>query len=371
MSLLWIDGFDHYTPGAADVSGMLDGAYAQCTNSQNVNSTRARTGAYSLRCAFANYVTSARRIFGAAKTTIGLGAGFWFDSLPSSADNYPIFTLCDTNNIPQLYLVLQTTGRLTIHRSNGSGGQFSELAATLGGTGDGVIVAGAFQHIEMMAVAGQTDGAVEVRANGVTVISAASVDTVASSLVEFSQMRLCAGIGSNPGLLADGTDYAYVDDLFAWDSNGTRNNDFLGDRRVRLLLPNADTAVADWSLSGAASGYDCINDSAPDGDSTYIAAADLGGGPAAVSEFGLQDPPATIGAVAGVMTVARVKKVDPGVANVQTSMLSGASASDGADRPITSAYTYYHDMMELDPDTGTAWTESSLAAAKIRIARTA
>lgn len=360
MSLLWMDGFDHY---GGDAGKMRDGVYASVGGAVTLSSTRARTGAYSCKDSGSTAGNGVRRIFGAAKVTVGVGFAVWLDDIPANANYYGVAVLCDTDNVAQLELVLQPTGKLELFRANAGS------PVSLGVTADGAVVAGAFQHVEFRARAGNSDGAFELRVNGATVLSLSSVDTVATSHIEFSQVRLIEGVNTgNTALPSSGR--TYVDDLFAWDDAGSRNNDFLGDRRVRTFFPNADTAVADWTPNGAASGWDCINEAAPDDDSTYIEAAALSG-PALVSEFDIESMPATIGAVAAVQTVARMKKQEAGVANAQISMLSAAAAHAGTDRPLTTAYTYYGDVHELDPNTGTAWTESSLNAAKIRVSRTA
>lgn len=368
MALLWMDGFDHYiAPGFAQVSKMLDGVYASLgTNTYYLDNAKSRTGSFSLRSIGANYVDAARRVFGSAKTTVGLGCAFWFDSLPSASDRHGIFMLCDTNNIPQVFLTLQPTGKLTVSRANGNGGAGTLAAATLCESADAAVVAGAFQHIEFKATAHQTAGTVEVRVNGVTVCSASGVDTVASALEEFSMMRLLSGYGSSGSGLQTG--YTYMDDLFAWDSTGTQNNDFLGDRRVRTLFPDANTAVNNWTAVGAANAFDCINEASPNDETDYIEAA---AATTPTSEFGMQDLPVGVGAVAALQVCSRVRKTNAGTADFKASLLSGASVSDGTNRPMTEAYTYWMDVHELDPATGTPWSEAAVNAMKLRVARTA
>jgi len=66
-----------------------------------------------------------------------------------------------------------------------------------------------------------------------------------------------------------------------------------------------------------------------------------------------------------------MKKTDAGAAKVQQSLVSGVSEFNGADRNITTAYTYWPDVSEQDPATGAPWTRTAFNAALYKIERTA
>jgi hypothetical protein len=55
---------------------------------------------------------------------------------------------------------------------------------------------------------------------------------------------------------------------------------------------------------------------------------------------------------------------------VQLGMVSGASAALGADRPITTQYAYWWDVIENDPATAAPWTRAAVNAALLRLKRT-
>lgn len=349
-----MDGFDHYGTGAAAKTAMLDGIYAEVSGTTPVVTTQPRTGSASI------INDGVRRILGSAKTVVGIGAAFYQISLPTINGRRGLFDFRDAANGIQCVITVQTTGAIAAYRGTLASGTL------LGTSADGVFVANSYQHVEARVFFSQTVGTIEVRINGVTVLNLTGVDNVFTALVECSQVQVIptsSGAGGN----------LYCDDLFCWDDLGTTNNDFLGDRRVRTIFPDANTAVADWTPVGAATGYECIDDAAPDNETTYIEAAPLIESPTVplISEFGLADPPVGVGAISAVQTYVRMRKTEAGDTNVQVSVLSNGDVSAGVDRAITEAYTYYTDMHELNPDTGTPWSESSLAAAKIRIARTA
>lgn len=355
MSLIFCDGFDHY---GLDEGNLTDGAYAQVDTPDIALSTaNPRTGDHSMLFTEAGGPRRMRRVLGGAKTTVGLGAAFWFSELPASNDKITIFGFNDAANDPQIRIVLQSTGVIDVKR-----GALSQTS--LGDSGAPVVVAEAYTHVEVMVTFSDTVGAVEVRVDGATVISLTDVDTVATALVESSQVIL-----GQEGLLS-GVAAMYMDDLFCYDDSGSFNNTFIGDRRVLTLFPDGDTSQADWSWNAGPTAYQAISEVAPDDDTTYIF-ANPGGSPAPASEFEIADLPEGVSSISAVVVVNRMRKTDAGVANTQPSLVSATSETAGVDYALSEAYTYYHDVFEVDPDTSSPFTPAALNAARIKIERTA
>jgi hypothetical protein len=101
--------------------------------------------------------------------------------------------------------------------------------------------------------------------------------------------------------------------------------------------------------------------------STLSGGADI---PAA-QEFEFSPLPIDTTQVRGIQLYHRSAKSDSGACNLQTSFHVGASSTDGADRPITTAFSYWTDVFEEDPDTGAGLTVNSLVAGAFQIDRTA
>lgn len=350
MALLWCDGFDHYGTTAK----MLNGPWAEVGSGVALN-TGSRTGTNCLRIqADAASNNTARRVLGGAKTTVGLGMALYVPSLPPGNNEQQVFRWSDTANAVQLVLYLQSTGILELKR----GGTVS-----LGATSTPVIVANAYQHVECVVFFSQTVGTFECRVNGVTVLSLSGLDTCATANTECSQVNICGSFGGS----GFSSTTCFVDDLFAYDETGSYNNTFIGDRRVLTLFPNANTATADWTAVGAATGYECIDEANPNDDTDYITAATVG----LVSQFGLQNLPAGISVVNAVVMVERARKTEAGTANTQVSIVSGASTTAGADKPLTEIYTYRQDVFQTDPATAAPFTPTAVDALQFKVARTA
>ena len=103
------------------------------------------------------------------------------------------------------------------------------------------------------------------------------------------------------------------------------------------------------------------------GDTTLDGGADIPAG----QEFGFSPLPIDTTQVRAIQLYHRSRKTDSGACNLQTSYHVGAASTDGADRPVTTAFTYYADVFEEDPDTTAGLTVNSIAAGQFQIDRTA
>jgi hypothetical protein len=344
MALIWCDGFDHY---GLDETFMLDGVYA--SSNAVLQSTESRNGTHSIQFSQGR---SLRFVLPGGRSTVGVAYAVYFPSLPSGV--LPInFSFRDLDNDEHFRIVTTTTGAISVVHSSG------QLAIS-----NPVITAAGWHYIEAKGVFDDAAGAVEVRVNGVTVIDIAGVDTVDTV------NPLCAQVAFVDGNFSPEW---WMDDLVIWDDQGDNNNDFLGDRAVRMLLPDQDTVQSDWVRNAGDTDFDAIDDLVPDDDTTYIEAES-----GDISEFEFEGLPADVTIVSALVVLSRLRKTDAGACNVQQSLLSSDVGSPpapavaaGADRPITEEYTYWFDVIETDPATGAAWAPASVNAARLRLARTA
>jgi hypothetical protein len=193
-----------------------------------------------------------------------------------------------------------------------------------------------------------SDGIIEVRLNGVTILSVSNADNTNSGELEYMGLSLNLGSSSTHGVTTD------IDDWVIWDDLGTWNNSFLGDRRCFLMKPNQDTNIADFEPSEGSFGYKMIDEDSPDDDSTFIfAEADLlSGSPlSGTSEFEIENAAAGVSAISAVRVVARAAKTDETSAELSTSINSGSNSVSSAAHTLATSYQYYSDVYEYDPAT--------------------
>lgn len=343
-----MDSFDIYGPGTGGATKMLDGVYAEL-QAATPETTQVRTGTYALAMDNPGAAEFFRRIFGGNKTTVAYGLALYLDDLPVSGASLYLAKFLNGAGTAVCTVTVDTAGAIQVRTGLESG--------TVRGTSAPVIVASAWQHVEIKALFSATVGACEVRVNGVTVLNLSNINTDGAA----------GGVASNMACgHSSGGVVMYVDDIYCWDTTGSYNTDFIGDKKAYALFPNADTTVADWIPDTGVVGYSRINEATPL-DTSYVQSDTAGD----VSEYNFDDLPGTVSAIAAVQFDPRMIKTDAGVNTVQTAIVSGASSASGAAHTLTASATYYSDIFEQDPDTSTAWTRTGVNNAIARITRTA
>ena len=238
-----------------------------------------------------------------------------------------------------------------------------------------------------------TTGVITLRGDGGTILATSSVGAVSSSAysyLEFSCFRngstgtVALSVDGSPLLSASGVDtrdattgsYAHfaaytttmtfaLDDVYIL-SDATAVPTQFGNVRIETILPDSDTAQADWTpLAG--SGFSNIDDTLGtngDGDSSYVGDSVI----ANASEFGIENltgSPATVHAIA---LNTRAAKTDAGSVGFTPYIDSSGTSADGTEvLPAEAVYGLSFDFFETDPNTAGAWSEASINALKLGI----
>jgi hypothetical protein len=298
--------------------------------------------------------TRIRKVLTAAQTTVGVAARYWLTSLPPSG--VPVIAeFSDASLHTHMNVQVNASGILEVHRFD------TGSDVLMGSSSTPVITANAWRHVEIKVFFDVAVGTVEIRVEGVTVLNLTGVRTT-SNIAGYtaSVQNITMHQGSSLGLVG-----VYVKDLILWDGTAGVNNNFMGSCQVLKLTANGDTSLG-WTPSSGTTGYNLINDTTPDDDTNYISAPFPLPSP---SQFTLTDLPVNISTVRGVQLMHRSKKTDGGDGNIQTTAVSGANTTAGADRPITTAYTYMWDIFDKDPS-GTIWSRTLVNALQMKLNRT-
>ena len=215
----------------------------------------------------------------------------------------------------------------------------------------GVIVSNAWNYIECQ-IHRSNSGTGEIWVNGVSVISGAGDFDRSSSA---ALIVICAlGGGGGTGLV--------IDDVYV-DSSASAFPNVLGDCRIETLLPDADTAQADWTpLSG--SGFSNIDDALStngDGDTSYISETTLNN----KSEFDMESLSNSPVQVHAVAASSRASKTDSGSIEYTPYIDNGTELTGAAIAPLESAYTLEKDVFEEQPGSPTHWDEDSVNGIKL------
>lgn len=335
MAILWMDGFAHYGTSS---TRMTEAGWVVAGASPTTSSPR--TGTHCLD--ISNSSASARRSFGGPKSTVGVGAAIKLAGWPGTSTGG--WVLYDAALGSQLTLSFNLSGYLELRRGSSGG--------TLLATSSAIILAGLWQHLEIKAVIDNTAGSVEVRLNGVTVLSVSGVDTQATANAEVSFITFN---GYTSGLT--------IADAYAWDTSGSVNTDFIGDQRVYTRFVNADTATENWTPSTGTDSYAVVDEATPS-DADYLSAAS-----AMTTVLGLPALAGTVTTVKAIQTVHRSLKSEAGLCSMRGGVVSSGVAGNGATVGLSISAGYYNDVFNTDPNTSAAWTASAASAVQAKIER--
>lgn len=237
MSVLFIDGFDHYGTDADGRLNMLDGVWAELTStggvvvSPEVPGFGPRSGIASLHMnSSASQDGIARVVLPGLKTTLIVSLGVYLPSLPAfNNTSYRLIQFCDNTNTVMFTLSISTTGDVVLRSG--------EAGAAIVQSGSPVLTAGTWHHLEARIVISDTVGEFEVRVDETTVaIDADGLDLGTTSIAQLRFHAEGTG-GGNPE-----TDF-WLDDIILKDALGGVNDGFSGDMRVATLVPNLDDTV--------------------------------------------------------------------------------------------------------------------------------
>lgn len=331
MPVVFLDGADHY----ATVD--LNKKYSIVAGTATINATAGRRGGGCIVLPWNGTTNYVERGFSASASWI-VGFALHSDTLTGQ----PILSMRDAGTA-QIDVRLDTNGALSVLRG----------ATVLGATPAGSVVTGSYTYIEVRAVIHPTAGAVEIRLNGsaTAALSLSNINTRATSNSSADSIRFVAG-GVNFGTSCR------FDDIYIIDASGAPNA-FLGDTRIDAYRPNAaGSSTAFATRVGAASNFQAVNQTNPDGDTSYVEDATVGDR----DLYSMADMTHSAAQVHAVQVVATALKSDAGARSLALPVKSGETVSAGPGQALSTAYVMYRRVLETDPATGAAWTRDAVNA---------
>lgn len=348
MSILWAEPFDQYG-NTYNITTVQSMGYSTVSGTpQVITGAAARTG-ISWRMFGTNGLL--RRTFDTAITSGGMGCGFnqsiggTFNSLLNSGMAF--------ESAPG------TVEVLVKYNSNNGYDVYDRTGTLKGSTPNNVSPQGVWQWIEFRAdgnSAGVNTGKVEVRVNGVT-------QCVVNG-INLPNAFVLGRLGGNGNMDAN------LDDWIIWDTSGPAPcNNFLGDRRLAWSVPNAGTALADFTANPAGSPFDRINDAPPTGaptDTAWIEGAAAGN----ISEFTGTGLNIASNDIAAIVLVGRLAKSDAGTCTGRIGINSNGNVLNSADINPGTSFGWTIAVVPLDPNGNIPWTKAAVDLANRRITRT-
>jgi hypothetical protein len=334
MALLFIDGFDHYATTQIGRKWTSTSA-----TTPDIDTTGGRRGTGCLSAA-----VTARWVQYSFSATATLIAGCAFNRSSGSSAGYIIYFGDGASD--QCGVYLETDGRLSFRRGT-----------TAVATSTYTVPATGWVYLEVK-VTISNSGSYEIRANGTDILSG-SADTQATANATADSVTLHARVAS--GSTGPNTTTLY-DDFYLCDASGGINDDFLGDVRIDAYVPNGAGNSTQLTPSAGAN-YQCVDDATPDDDSTYVESATA----SQKDTYAFPSLGYTAVDVFGVQVNATARKDDAGARSLATVTRSGGTDYDGSTQALSTSYYDYREVMNVDPNTSAAWSQSGYEAAEFGV----
>jgi len=341
VSLLFWDSFDHYATGDVLEKYTSETTGAGC--SYAISSGRNSTSGLRVT----GYLSEYSRVRGPVSSSpdvVTAGFAFYVGDMPSSYRQ--IFGFLD-GTTHQIIILLENDGSLSVYRGN--------YAALLTNSGP-IIKQDTWYYLEIQTTIDNAAGTVEIRLNEEVVVDISGVDTQVSGTAQVTQFEF-----GGRSVVSSTYFSTYFDDFYLLDDAGAQCNDFLGDVRVCMTLPEGAGVHADWTpLVGA--NWQEVDDNPPDGDTTYNATNTV----TDRDSFEMEDLPGGLAGTVHAHCVAINSRRDDAVAHeLEPSVRVGGTDYDGAAELVTDAYKFYNlYAWELNPDIAGAWTVAAVNGAE-------
>jgi len=266
-----------------------------------------------------------------------------------SATGYPgsserTINFVSPNGTTNLQVRLQPSGALDVVRGN---------AGTTIGSGTTFIPLGAYFYYEVYGLISDTVGKIQTRINGTDDIALTTgLDTRADAAAggDLVDRFAIGGVAS-----AD----LWIDDIYFNDTTGAENTGFSGDIRISAYIPNAAGDVTGLTATSG-SNYAAVDERPPNDATDYV--YDSG-----TSNYDLYNIPNTSGitSVQAATLWLRAQKSDAGAKNIAHKIKSAATEDTGSDIALSTSWTYYGKVYNVDPTDSNAWTAGKIDALQI------
>ncbi len=350
MTLIVLESFD----GIATADLIAKG-WTLSGTAPTVSAAHARTGPNSLLLVGAGTSATAgrakRNVVAGEHATIIMGAALRRTNGISSPGQQLFVFESDGGATEHITIVATDAGLVEARRGGGTG--------TLLGTSVVAVSEDTWHYLEAKVTLSDTVGVVQVRLNGVSILSLSNQDTKNSgtkTVLDSVSLRTTGGTGGS------NQDIVYWDDFYVANGAGSVNNDFLGDTRVRCLLPNGNGNSSQLlgSDGNSTDNYLLVDEATPS-TADYVGSATLD----QKDTYAFGDLPDASGTIHGVQISAYATKTDAAARNLAIVTRSDGVDYDGSDVALalgTNAYVQH--LRETDPDTAAAWTIAAVNAAE-------
>jgi hypothetical protein len=348
MSVIMFDGFDTYNGIDPNLGAGTQWAIDRYNNNYpSVTMGSGRFGGQAFTVTYTGGSTACgggSRQFSTPISTIAAGFAFRTSNRSGHAVAIlpTIFAVYSTaDGLWQDLLCVNVNGAISAFRASGS-----NSGTLLGTSADDVIQNNVWHYIEVEIDISSSAGRVKVKVDGNTVINVTGVNTLAGGSGTVDRVVLAGTNGGGATVITD------FDDLYVTD-NGTS----LGERRVETLPPTADV-VKGFVPNAGTTNCTQVDELPANGDTDYVQGTNVGDR----DTYDFSNLSSNAAAVDAVQIVAYAKKTDAATRGIALQVVSGGNTFDGPTTNLPASYTKLERLMTTNPNTGGAWSYSTVNA---------
>ncbi len=335
MALLWVDGFDNYgtSTGVAPSPTNIVGGRYEVVDEDDLDTETGRNGTgYSLE--FATGAPSIKTPVLTANDTVIIGVAFQIR----------------TNNVTDILSLYDgsTEGVNVTFFSN----TFTiRRGVTTLGTGSFNIGLFKWYWLELKVKCNGATGTYDLRIGETSIASDTGLNTKAGAN-NFHDKVLFGNSAS---------DFYRIDDLYICDASGASNNDFLGNVKVTDLRPDGAGNTTEFTpLAGA--NYLSVDEQLIDKDTTYVESS------TSTNKDTYTYDNITATNIKGIEIITCCRESDASAFSLINVTRSGGTDYDSSSQAIGGTdYVFRSNVIEQDPNTAAAWTDTNLNAAEFGI----
>ena len=311
MAYQFSTGWDHYTTASdrwTTVSGTV-----------TISSASARFGgSHSQGAAFGANAFVTKGLTG-TPTTVIVGFAIKATTLPTGGNIGELVRISDGGTV-QVALGVGNTGTLQFYRS-------TPTTNPIGTSGSTPFAANVWHFLEVQVTINASTGDAKCWLDGVQVINSSSnLNTRQSANTQATSFS----IGNISGGLITA-----ADDVYCFDGTGGSLNAPLGDRRIITIMPNGAGSFSQFTPTGAAANWQCV-DEIPSNDNTdYVADATVNDR----DSYAYEDVTFN-GNADFVVNIAKISKDDAGSHTVQLTVTDSGNDAFSSSIAVPSSYAY-------------------------------
>ena len=222
------------------------------------------------------------------------------------------------------------------------------------GTLPGIFPTQRWYHIEVKATVNSSTGSFSVNVDGIPAMTVTGLNTQSQGDALVDNVMFQYSYAGTTNLLFN------YDNIVILNTDGSLNNDLLGESVVRCYYPSGAGSSTDFTPTPSTNAnWQNVNQTSPDLDATYNASNSIG----AEDLFPVTAPAGGTN-IRAVDVCAIARRDDVGLRTLHVVSKVGGTPYESADAVLSYIFSTAHQLQELNPNTTAQWVVSDFSTAQ-------